>query len=92
VNGYSGFNPKWYPDFLKLMEDFPDNVTVEDLRRRGVDYVVVHGAFFEPQDYRHLVARMDERQDLRLDAVTRWETKETRLYRLLEQRGRGSGF
>ena len=25
-------NPKWYPDFLKLMEDFPDNVTVEDLR------------------------------------------------------------
>jgi hypothetical protein len=84
VNGYSGFSPKWYPELLSLMEDFPDDLTMEDLRRRGVDYVVVHGAFFDPRDYRHLVARMDERQDLHLDAVTRWQTKETRLYRLVK--------
>jgi hypothetical protein len=42
----------------------PDDVTMGDLRRRGVDYVVVHGAFFEPQDDRHLIARMDARHDL----------------------------
>jgi hypothetical protein len=83
VNGYSGFSPRWYPDLLNLMADFPDDLTMEDLRRRGVDYVVVHGVFFEPKDYRLLVARMDARQDLHLDAVTRWQNKETRLYRLV---------
>ena len=72
------------PDLINAMADFPDDDTVEDLRRRGVDYVVVHGAFLPPKEYRDLVARMDERQDLHLDAVTRWQSKETRLYRLVK--------
>jgi hypothetical protein len=84
VNGYSGFSPKWYPYLLNLMADFPDDETLEDLRGRGVDYVVVHGAFYPPEDYRRLVSKMDERPDLHLDAVTRWESKETRLYRLVK--------
>jgi hypothetical protein len=84
VNGYSGFSPRWYPDLINLMADFPNDETVEDLRHRGVDYVVVHGAFYSPKDYQVLVARMDERQDLHLDGVTRWQLKETRLYRLVK--------
>ena len=84
MNGYSGFSPRWYPDLINLMADFPNDETVEDLRRRGVDYIVVHGAFYSPKDYQVLVARMDERQDLHLDVVTRWQLKETRLYRLVK--------
>jgi hypothetical protein len=84
VNGYSGFSPRWYPDLINLMADFPNDETVEDLRHRGVDYVVVHGAFYSPKDYELLVARMDARQDLHLDAMMKWELKETRLYRLVK--------
>jgi hypothetical protein len=82
VNGYSGFSPRWYPELLNRMAAFPDDSTIEDLRRRGVDYVIVHGKFYAPHDYRRLVARLDERQDLHLAAVTRWELDETRLYRV----------
>jgi hypothetical protein len=82
VNGYSGFSPSWYPELLKRMTRFPDNETIEDLRRRGVDYVIVHGAFYAPQDYRGLVDRLGERPDLRLEGVTKWERNETRLYRI----------
>ena len=84
VNGYSGFSPKWYSDLIQAMAEFPDDDTLEDLRRRGVDYVIVHGAFLPPKEYQRLVTRMDERQDLHLDGVTRWELKETRLYRLVK--------
>ena len=84
VNGYSGFSPKSYQDLIGAMADFPDYDTLEDLRRRGVDYVVVHGAFLRPKEYQRLVTLMDERQDLHLYSVTRWELKETRLYRLVK--------
>ena len=85
VNGYSGFSP---PVVLRscsqAMADFPDDDTLEDLRRRGVDYVIVHGAFLPPKEYQRLVTRMDERPDLHLEGVTRWERKETRLYRVVK--------
>jgi hypothetical protein len=84
VNGYSGFSPRWYPDLLQRMKTFPDDGTVEDLRRRGVDYVIVHGAFYSPQEYRALVDRLDERRDVRLEGMTRWERNETRLYRIVK--------
>jgi hypothetical protein len=84
VNGYSGFSPRWYPELLKRMTKFPDDETIEDLRGRGVDYVIVHGAFYSPQDYRGLIDRLGERQDLRLEGVTKWELNETRLYRIVK--------
>jgi hypothetical protein len=34
-------------------------------RGRGVDYAIVHGALFKPDDYRELIAAMDQRLDLR---------------------------
>jgi hypothetical protein len=83
VNGYSGFIPRWYPEFLNRMAAFPDDNTIEDLRRRGVDYVIVHAAFYAPDDYRRLTTRLDERRDIHLEAVTQRETDETRLYRLV---------
>lgn len=84
VNGYSGFSPRWYPELLTRMARFPEGDTMEDLRRRGVDYVIVHGAFYAPEDYRRLVTRLEARHDLRLEGVTRWESAETRLYRILK--------
>jgi len=84
VNGYSGFSPRWYPERLTSMEAFPDDPTIEDLRHRGVDYVIVHGAFYAPEEYRRLARRLEERRDIHLEAVTQWEQEETRLYRLVK--------
>jgi hypothetical protein len=84
VNGYSGFSPPTYGRLLQRMTSFPDDDTMAELRDRGVDYVIVHGAFYTPEKYRDLVAKLDERQDLHLDAVTRWELRDTRLYRVLK--------
>jgi hypothetical protein len=84
LNGYSGFSPRWYEELLNRMQAFPDDPTIEDLRRRGVNYVIVHGAFYAPADYRLLVARLDARADLDLEAMTRWELAETRLYRIVK--------
>jgi hypothetical protein len=84
VNGYSGFSPRSYRELLTRMTRFPDEDTMENLRQRGVDYVIVHGAFHAPEDYQHLVTRLDARQDLRLEGVTRWESADTRLYRIVK--------
>src|SRR5262249_46326364 len=84
VNGYSGFSPRWYPELLNRMAAFPDDSTIEDLRRRGVDYVILHGAFYAPDDYQRVATQLDERRDVHLEAVTHWELEETRLYRVVK--------
>jgi hypothetical protein len=84
VDGYSGFSPRWYAEFVDRMAAFPDDRTIEDLRRRAVDYVVVHAAFYEPEDYRRLAARLAERRDVQLVTVTRSEIEEARLYRIVK--------
>jgi len=82
VNGYSGFNPANYTELLYRMKAFPDDGTMEEIRRRGVDYVVVHGAFYRPAAYKELVTRLDGRPELHLQTVTRWQGGESRLYRV----------
>jgi hypothetical protein len=83
VNGYSGFSPPSYPRLLKLIANFPHRESIAELRRRRVDFVVVHGALFERQgEYEHIVAAMDRRADFELVGTYPWQGKDTRLYRL----------
>jgi hypothetical protein len=83
VNGYSGFQPDSYAALVELMEDFPDPGSIAELRRRKVEYVIVHGAFYNALDYSRVVRRMDESRHFELVRPFRWEGRETRLYRLL---------
>jgi hypothetical protein len=82
VNGYSGFSPPSYQAFVDGMADFPDSTSLRELRRRGVEYVIVHGAFVEPRDYAALMARLDACRGLVKIGGEQWEGKETRLYRV----------
>jgi hypothetical protein len=86
VNGYSGFSPPSYQAFVDSMANFPDSTSMQELRRRGVEYVIVHGAFVEPRDYAALMARLDACQELVKIGAEQWEERETRLYRV-ETRG-----
>ena len=83
VNGYSGFSPPSYRDLLQTMTTFPDDASMAELRRRGVNFVVVHGAFYKPAEYSDLVSRLEQRRDLVFEGVFRWELRDTRLYRVV---------
>jgi hypothetical protein len=83
VNGYSGFSPPSYGKLLDAVSSFPDDRSIAELRRRHVDLIVVHGAFYSQDDYEALVERIAERPDVELENVTRWRGRDTRLYRLV---------
>ena len=82
VNGNSGYFPKSYEELIERERDFPSDSAVEYLRSRRVEYVAVHGAFYDPGTYRRIVTALDGRQDMTLVVVAPWEGSESRLYRL----------
>jgi hypothetical protein len=82
VNGNSGYFPKSYEELTKHEADFPSDAAVEYLRARGVDYVAVHGAFFDREKFQRIVAALDSRTDMILVTAAPWENSESRLYRL----------
>jgi len=85
VNGYSGFSPKSHQDLVKMMDSFPDDAGMDELRRREVDAIIVHGAFHRsPEVYRRLVEDLDKRSDLALARTVKWHDHESRVYRVLE--------
>jgi hypothetical protein len=83
VNGYSGFSPPSYPKLVELMGRFPDQAAIDELRRRNVQFVVVHGAFFRLGIYQKLMARIEESPDLVKVAELEWNGGRTHAYRLL---------
>jgi hypothetical protein len=81
VNGNSGFIPYEYLVLIDKVQDFPSDLSVQVLRARGAQYVVLHEHFHFPEDYVRLVAAVDARPDLELIATDEWEGSEVRLYR-----------
>jgi hypothetical protein len=83
VNGYSGFSPRSHAEAVEWMATFPDDRTMEAVRARGVNFVIVHGAFYRRlADYQRMVDRLDARADLSLVSRTKWQARETRVYRV----------
>jgi hypothetical protein len=84
INGYSGFRPPVHARTLEMMATFPDDPTMSELRQRGVNFVLVHGAFYrELEDYAQMVARLDQRPEMALVRVAKWRERESRVYRVL---------
>jgi hypothetical protein len=83
VNGYSGFSPPSYARLFDLMSTFPNDAALAELDRRGVDFVIAHGAFYTRAAYDDLVSRLDGRRDLSRVGVFRWQGRDTRVYRVL---------
>jgi hypothetical protein len=85
VNGYSGFSPPEYLQLVGLMGRLPDEPAIAELRRRGVEFVIVHGAFYRPGIYQSLIARLGRSPDLVQVATFQWEKAETRAYRVVDR-------
>ena len=59
VNGYSGHVPDAYIQWLRGMKSFPGRAAVEQLRRGGVRYVVVHERLCGSEAYRTITTGLD---------------------------------
>ena len=82
VNGNAGVFPRSYNELIVRARDFPSDSAVEYLRARRVDYVAVHGAFYDRATYDRIVMALDARRDVQQVAAAPWEDAESRLYRI----------
>jgi hypothetical protein len=64
VNGYSGFSPPDYAETLARLRGFPDDRSIERLRRLNVRYIVVHEVFYKPKEHAALLLRLGRREDI----------------------------
>ena len=64
LNGYSGFYPQSYLELLERMQGFPDEPSIDYLKRRGVDLIVLHGRYFSPQDLGAWASALAVRPDI----------------------------
>ena len=83
VNGYSGFAPASYREFVYGEIGFPSPPTIEALRRRGVTHVTVNCAFFRGAGCDDVLRQVEESGAFRSVAEARWHGQTVRLFELL---------
>jgi len=79
LNGYSGYQPASYIEMVKRFEkSFPDDRTIEELRRRGVRAIIVHKALYQDDPKREEYARTIQALAFRKDVefVASWKDYE----------------
>ncbi len=68
VHGYSGFRPPRHELLFRQLRTFPDEESLEHLRRLGVRYVVVHPDYYRPGAWPAVEERLRRFEDaLRLE-------------------------
>ena len=83
LNGTSGFTPENYAEVAAAHFDFPNARSVDVLRRRGADFVVLHADFYDPDHYARIVAAAEHEPGIALVATRPSpEGRVDRLYRL----------
>jgi len=79
LNGYSGMTPVDYDEVARSLAEFPSRETMEDLRRRGVKYIVLHaGDYRDPARSRQVLRALNQMTDVERRATS----GDIRLYRL----------
>jgi hypothetical protein len=91
VNGYSGYEPPDYLETRQRMRTFPDDEAIGRLRGLGVRYVLVHQAFYPPDDWSRLLERARQRNDLVPIGRFRDWVADTQLFELKEQTSTSAG-
>ncbi len=86
VNGYSGFTPANYGQFLMAARAFPSAASAEAMRREGVTHVTVNCALYGA-GCEALVAELDGSPDFRKLAMTSWQGDPAYLYALGPKEG-----
>jgi hypothetical protein len=83
LNGSSGFVPPDYEELALAAERFPDDSSIETFRKRGAEFAVLHGDFYDGTELERAVAALAKRSDVTLVATRPSpEGRIDRLYRL----------
>jgi hypothetical protein len=64
VNGYSGFVPQTFVELSEQMAAFPDDRSIQYLKKRGVDLIVVHGGMLGADRYGEVTSALLQRPDV----------------------------
>ena len=64
VNGYSGFFPRTFIELGERTKSFPDEDSLAYLRQRGVNLLVIHGAYMTPEQFGEMTAALLARPDI----------------------------
>ena len=85
VNGYSGYEPPDYGVTRERMRTFPDDEAIARLNELGVRYVLVHQAFYDPDQCSDLLERILRRNDMIPIGRFRDWIADTHIFELKEQ-------
>ena len=69
LNGTSGFTPVDYAGIVNTHFDFPNAQSLEIIRRRGADFVVLHADYYDPDQFARTVAAAEHQPGLSLVAT-----------------------
>lgn len=82
VNGYSGFFPASYLEMAAALRRFPDSTSLDALRRRGVQYAVIHGERLDGANYGRVTGDLDRCRCGALVSRRPWMDREISVYRI----------
>jgi hypothetical protein len=82
VNGYSGFHPPGYQEFVGEMIGFPDGPSISRLNEIGIDYVLLHRDMYDAQEWSETE---DALRDYRAELVPARDFGETLVLAVIPQ-------
>jgi hypothetical protein len=71
LNGYNGYYPRSYFALLDIYPAFPDERSIEYLKTRGVDLIIVHGGYMTPDRFGAISSGLVARPDI--ETVAKFE-------------------
>jgi hypothetical protein len=87
VNGYSGHYSRRYLDLVEMMPRLPGPDATEELTRRGVQRILVHGGLIPRPKYQALIAGIEANPLFHLVATSEDHVGEVRVYAFLPNFG-----
>jgi hypothetical protein len=73
VNGYSGFFPNTFIELAENTSEFPDERSIQYLKSRGVDLLVIHASLMDREKFGEMTAALLARPDI--DAMAQFEER-----------------
>ncbi len=64
INGYSAFVPPGYIGFMEVMRRFPDDRSLDEIRHRKIDLLVIHRSGMPASHFSELMIALENRPDL----------------------------
>jgi hypothetical protein len=83
ANGYSGFFPQSYTQLRQALESFPDSASIDAVRRRCIQLIVLHENLMRDGVYRRMTEALAQRRDVRLVGAYGYRGTEASVYEVI---------